>query len=45
MAKPLCILLKDRNPEPIAWEEKDGIAFKVLTESLTNPSAFGNPNY
>lgn len=27
MAEPLCVLLKNNNPDPILWEEKNNIEF------------------
>ena len=40
MAKPL-----NNNTNPILLKEPDGIAFKLLKESLMTPHALGDPNY
>lgn len=45
MAKPLHVLLKTNNPDPILREEPDDIIFKTLKKSLINPPVFGHSNY
>ena len=45
MAKPLYVLLKNNNSDPILWEEPGDTEFKALKESLMKLPALGHPNY
>ena len=44
MAKPLYVLLKNSNTDPILSEILDNIAFKALKESLIKPLSLGRPS-
>lgn len=45
MAKPLYVLLKTNNLNPILREEQNDMAFKFWKENLMNPLVFGHANY
>ena len=45
MPKHLYVLLYNKNPNTILWEEMDDIGFKALKESLMNLPALGHPKY